>query len=186
MFVFFSDPNRILTEISGVKSRSGSRQKCLQLFPLYGALLLAEAEVMMVFEVVVVVLVVLVEVTERRLFAKGGERLISRLLSAFKYLCVRDRVHAGHVEVAAVVRALTPVGGHEARHPAAVRVAQGFTLLRAVREKVGTCGGRGGTGEDRGKWSPSLASTQRVHKRYKVPLSWELLQKVKHLLVTKF
>lgn len=96
----------------------------------------------MVLEKVVVVLVMVeveVLVTERRLFAKGGERPIGRLLWAFKYLCVRDRVHAGHVEVAAVVRALTPVRGHEARHPAAVRVAQGLALLCAVREQVGAC-----------------------------------------------
>lgn len=98
------------------------------------------AEVMM-FEKMVVVVVVVMEVlgTERRLFAKGGEWLISRLLGAFKYLCVRYWVHAGHVEVAAVVWALAPVGGHEAGHPAAIRMAQGLALLRAVREQIGPC-----------------------------------------------
>lgn len=47
------------------------------------------AEVM-VLEKVVVLVMVEVLVTERRLFAKGGERLIGCLLWAFKYLCVRD------------------------------------------------------------------------------------------------
>ena len=94
-----------------------------------------------------VVMEVLVLMTERRLFAKGGEWLIGRLLWAFKYLCVGDRVHARHVEVAAVVRTLAPVGRHEARHPAAIWVAQGLALLRAVREQISTC--TSGEGERR-------------------------------------
>lgn len=73
------------------------------------------------------------------------------------YLSVGQRgVHAGHMQVAAVVGPLAPVGGHERRHPAAVRVAQGLALLGAVGEQVSAwrCirgrqkGRRRGRGED--------------------------------------
>lgn len=63
------------------------------------------------------------------------------------YLSVgQSSVHAGYVQVAAVVRPLAPIGWHEGRHPAAVGVAQGLALLRAVGEQVSAC--RHGT--DRG------------------------------------
>lgn len=56
------------------------------------------------------------------------------------YLSVWQRgVHAGDVQVAAVVRTLAAVRRHEGRHPAAVGVTQGFALLRAVGEQVGAC-----------------------------------------------
>lgn len=65
------------------------------------------------------------------------------------YLSVGQRgVHAGDVQVAAVVRPLAPVGRHEGRHPAAVGVAQGLALLRAVGEQVGACG----VDTDQGGW----------------------------------
>ncbi len=55
------------------------------------------------------------------------------------YLSVWQRgVHAGDMQVAAVVRPLAPVGWHEGWHPAAVRVAQGLALLCAVGEQVST------------------------------------------------
>lgn len=53
------------------------------------------------------------------------------------YLSVGQRgVHAGNVQVTAVVRTLAPVGWHEGWHPAAVGVTQGLALLCAVGEKV--------------------------------------------------
>lgn len=68
-----------------------------------------------------------------------------------RYLSVGQRgVHAGDVQVAAVVWPLTPVGWHEGRHPAAVGVAQGLALLRAVGEQVSTC--REDTDKRDGKW----------------------------------
>ena len=74
------------------------------------------------------------------------------------YLSVGQRgVHAGDVQVAAVVRPLAPVGRHEGRHPAAVRVAQGLALLRAVGEQVSACredkdgGMESGSGRRQGK-----------------------------------
>lgn len=55
-----------------------------------------------------------------------------------RYLSVgQGGVHAGDVQVAAVVRSLAPVGWHKGRHPAAIGVAQGLAFLRAVGEKVG-------------------------------------------------
>ena len=61
-------------------------------------------------EEVVVVVLVEVLVAEGCLLPKGGEGLIApRLLLAFKYLSVGHGVHAGHVQVAAVVGRLAPV-----------------------------------------------------------------------------
>ncbi|KAG8015087.1 hypothetical protein GBF38_022379, partial [Nibea albiflora] len=73
------------------------------------------------------------------------------------YLSVGQRgVHAGYVQVAAVVRPLATVGWHEGRHPAAVGVAQGLALLRAVGEQVSTCR-QGLTGSETGNKDCALA-----------------------------
>ena len=74
------------------------------------------------------------------------------------YLSVGQRgVHAGDVQVAAVVRPLAPVGRHKGGHPAAVRVTQGLALLRAVGEQVSACS----EVTDQGRWE----KCERVGRR---------------------
>lgn len=82
------------------------------------------------------------------------------------YLSVGQRgVHAGHVQVAAVVRPLAPIGRHEGRHPAAVGMTQGLALLRAVGEQVSACredadrgtGSTAGWGRERWKCGQKIA-----------------------------
>lgn len=56
------------------------------------------------------------------------------------YLSVGKRgVHAGDVQVATVIRPLASIRRHKGRHPAAVGMTQGLTLLCAVGEQVGAC-----------------------------------------------
>lgn len=70
-----------------------------------------------------------------------------------RYLSVGQRsVHAGDVQVAAVVRPLAPVRRHKGRHPASVGVTQGLALLSAVRKQVSTCREDRGVGRVRERW----------------------------------
>lgn len=87
------------------------------------------------------------------------------------YLSVGQRgVHAGYVQVAAVVRSLAPVGWHEGWHPAAVGVAQGLALLRAVGEQVSTC--RQGT--DRGMENGGAVKQGEMGERWKY--GWKITE----------
>lgn len=100
-------------------------------------------------------LTVLAKGGEWPIVGRGGGRGHGELVGQVDgggYLCVGQcGVHAGDVQVAAVVRPLTPLGRHEGRHPAAVGVAQGLALLCAVGEQVSTCSENTGRGME-GKW----------------------------------
>lgn len=87
-------------------------------------------------------LTVLAKGGEWPIIGRGGGRGHGELVGEVDgrgYLSVGQcGVHAGDVQVAAVVRPLAPVGRHKSRHPAAVGVAQGLAFLCAVRKEVST------------------------------------------------
>lgn len=67
---------------------------------------------------------------------RGHGQLVGKV-DRGRYLSVRQRcIHAGHMQVATVVRPLAPIRRHKRRHPAAVGVTQGLALLCAVGEKI--------------------------------------------------
>lgn len=107
---------RILTQIRWFVRRSCTRQQSVQLLPLQGAV-------------------------QGLLFAEGGEGPLCRGLRlwSFKHLGVWNGVHARDVQIAAIIGSLAPIRGDKRRHPAPIRVAQGFTLLGAVGEEIHTC-----------------------------------------------
>lgn len=105
----------ILTQIGRFVRRSRARQQSVQLLPLQRAV-------------------------EGLLFAEGGEGPLCRRrrLRSLKHLGVWHRVHARDVQVAAIIGSLAPIRRDERRHPAPIRVAQGFTFLGAVGEQIHT------------------------------------------------
>lgn len=109
----------ILTQVRWFVRRSGTGQQAVQLLPLQGAV-------------------------QGLLFAEGGEGPLGRRLRLrrLEHLGVWNRVHARDVQVAAVVGGLASIRRDERRHPAPVRVAQGFAFLGAVGEEVHAWGRR--------------------------------------------
>lgn len=105
----------ILTQIWWFVRRSCIRQQSVQLLPLQGAM-------------------------QGLLFAESGEGALCPRLDfwRFKDLGVWNRVHAGDMQVAAVICSLASIRRDKRRHPASVRVAQCFTFLGAVGEKIHT------------------------------------------------
>ena len=106
----------ILTQIWWFVRRSCIRQQSIQLLPLQRAV-------------------------KGLLFAKGGEGPLCPRLGfwSFKHLGVWNGVHAGNMQIAAIISSLASIRRDERRHPAPVWVAQGFTFLGAVGEEIHTC-----------------------------------------------
>lgn len=134
---------RILTQIWWFVRRSCSRQQSLQLLPLQSAV-------------------------KGLLFAKGGEGPLCRGLRlwSFKHLGVWNRVHARDMQIAAVIGSLASIRRDKRRHPAPIRVAQGFTFLGAVGEEIHTCEREKETA-DVGFTSVALGIALKDHRQHK-------------------
>lgn len=106
----------VLTQIWWFVRRSCIRQQSIELLPLQ-------------------------TVVQGLLLAEGGEGPFCPGLGfwCFKHLSVWNGVHARYVQIAAVIRSLASIGRDKGRHPAPIRVAQGFTFLCAVGEEIHAC-----------------------------------------------